>query len=91
MTPDIPHICELRRAWSDTGAGDLYLLLSTYNPKITDRLVMAAPLWDMVKIHHLSISKEKLILLSQRMTKPTKWHVRPAKTKIRLGIRIRPV
>ena len=25
--------------------------------------------------------------LSRLMTKPTKWHVRPAKTQIRLGIR----
>ena len=25
--------------------------------------------------------------LSQRMTKPTKWHMRPAKTQINLGIR----
>ena len=31
--------------------------------------------------------KSKTNKLSQRMTKPTKWHVRPAKTQISLGIR----
>ena len=30
---------------------------------------------------------EEQIYLSQRMTKPTKWHVRPGKTEISLGIR----
>ena len=33
------------------------------------------------------VGADLLYSLSQRMTKPTKWHVRPAKTQISLGIR----
>ena len=33
-----------------------------------------------------AISIGSIWIMSQRMTKPTKWHVRPAKTRVRLGI-----
>ena len=45
------------------------------------------PCDGIVKPHLTAPLKILLIETSRLMTKPTKWHVRPAKTQISLGIR----
>ena len=43
---------------------------------------------NLLGFRYILITKEsKIFHLSRLMTKPTKWHVRPAKTQISLGIR----
>ena len=40
-----------------------------------------------ILLDRLHIIDKPVITMSQRMTKPTKWHVHPAKTHFILGIR----
>ena len=53
-------------------------------------VVVLSNFLDLVPIHMCDSkhSAYKQTLMSRLMTKPIKWHVRPAKTQIRLGIRI---
>ena len=57
--------------WKPDYCGWKYLKRNIYNGQTSPPVIY---IWDKTK-------------MSQRMTKPTKWHVRPAKTQISLGIR----
>ena len=46
-------------------------------------------IWNKIisgNLHNTLVIRYVYLEMSQRMTKPTKWHVRPAKAQISLGI-----
>ena len=55
---------------------------------VVKRIKLQIKVW-FLDVHLILLIQEQAALchLSRRMTKPTKWHVRPAKTQISLGIR----